>query len=143
MCLTHYFTELQFYHGEWPQNNMYGGQSRFSSSNSPNNLASCLTSRGKKILTFFCGSRTLLVGGMLTTTLQRGTLCDHICTLFYMTTSMEACVRTHNTQLANLLPLCLPVKIPFCLNRHLCILPERFAKKDLNLVIVCRKDVTS
>ena len=31
----------------------------------------------------------------------------------------------------------------WCLNRHLCILPERFAKKDLNLVIVCRKDVTS
>ena len=30
----------------------------------------------------------------------------------------------------------------WCLNRHLCILPERFAKKDLNLVIVCRKDVT-
>ena len=29
----------------------------------------------------------------------------------------------------------------WCLNRHLCILPERFAKKDLNLVIVCRKDV--
>ena len=31
----------------------------------------------------------------------------------------------------------------WCLNRHLCILPERFAKKDLNLVIVCRKDVMS
>ena len=31
----------------------------------------------------------------------------------------------------------------WCLNRHLCILPERFAKKDLNLVIVCHKDVTS
>ena len=30
----------------------------------------------------------------------------------------------------------------WCLNRHLCILPERFAKKDLNLVIVCHKDVT-
>ena len=29
------------------------------------------------------------------------------------------------------------------LNRHLRILPERFAKKDLNLVIVCHKDVTS
>ena len=31
----------------------------------------------------------------------------------------------------------------WCLNRHLCILPEHFAKKDLNLVIVCHKDVTS
>ena len=31
----------------------------------------------------------------------------------------------------------------WCLNRHLCILPEHFAKKDLNLVIVCRKDITS
>ena len=31
----------------------------------------------------------------------------------------------------------------WCLNRHLCILPERFAKKDLNLVIVCPKDVMS
>ena len=31
----------------------------------------------------------------------------------------------------------------WCLNRHLCILPECFAKKDLNLVIVCRKDVMS
>ena len=31
----------------------------------------------------------------------------------------------------------------WCLNRHLCILPERFAKKDLNLVIVCRKDIMS
>ena len=30
----------------------------------------------------------------------------------------------------------------WCLNRHLCILRERFAKKHLNLVIVCRKDVT-
>ena len=33
--------------------------------------------------------------------------------------------------------------IYWCLNRHLCILPECFAKKDLNLVIVCRKDVMS
>ena len=31
----------------------------------------------------------------------------------------------------------------WCLNRHLCILPERFVKKDLNLVIVCRNDVMS
>ena len=33
--------------------------------------------------------------------------------------------------------------IHWCLNRHLCILPERFAKKGLNLVIVCCKDEMS
>ena len=38
---------------------------------------------------------------------------------------------------------CLANVYYWCLNRHLCILPERFAIKDLNLVIVCRRDVTS
>ena len=52
--------------------------------------------------------------------------------LKYLESTILAVKNKHKTKETN-----------WCLNRHLCILPERFAKKDLNLVIVCRKDVTS